>query len=1389
MAAAPVVLSLLSGAGWAEAAVAVQTVSGSLDNLAAGAEGAARGISNLTRQMLAHGGELQRLQLSYTVFLGSVDKANKLLQEVREFAIKTPFEFRELQIATKNMLAFGFSAKEIIPTLEKIGDLAAATGADLLSVTNAFNQMKVGQVGIGMSMMRFYGVPTHQIGAKLKENYGYAGMPQQAPPSMAIEATKDVIAQRFPNLMERLMPTYEAALSNLTDATNELYRTIGTFLIPEVTTLVRSIEAAASNAKEFLAGENNELGQLLASLGTNIIAISAGIQAANVVGGSFGLPRFMTAPYGALMGLETKENLSVAGRESSMEDVAAKSQLELQLQQALWNTEGSISDNSMAIEKLTKEIEELEKAIIQRKGDEALVAALEAPGSPYIVAPREQSEEIGRRRAEDQMRQDQQRRVAELRAEQEGRALPPEEGGGRGWITATSALGGAAAGAGVGALIGSALPVIGTAVGAVVGGIIGGVGYPLAATTMIERGERGEAEEEALRNAPPEDLRAEAIRYSTEMADRDVTGNLQKDAATQQTVAETYEYIDKRLGGEYPGLAEDLKKDQAEMSRYIAKKSMEKALGGSFEGGEFIPSTIGAQRVGGYAKAEELFGGGAMGMGMFEPGEFAVGTEYAKRQSLLEGFEAMEANVPPNMDPALHKELVARMAAEAGLGQELAQAQADRLMKTKLTVDQLANQRDVQLELTGNYAEAGRLQDKVIEAKKEEAKAKILEAFSGSANLDIMSDALKTQKELTQEIRKGLDIRYKELEVARSLAEVTLEEQFVGRAGGTIGALAGRSAVLDSNLAYALEKQKTVAEKAAMGMATPEEEVAARKAVLQITKERWDLMRQIFEAERKILELGIAQEAIARRGIVAEHRVRAAMQRGVSASPIAALTARTGEAGAQGMELFVQRQELSQRRDMIARQLAQYSESDPENLEKRLELQNQLAETNNQLTSLYVQEWNLAREYMEISRERVNLSRKLLDMGIAVRESEAKIWRTGQTLAAETAVGVKGGPVEEIASAGITAAAEVQMAAFQESQAWEKRAAIQAQLVWYQENDADNIEKIHELTVEANEADTNVLSLMAQQVRASRKAFEVERERVDLSRQLMDMAIARRDAEVSVWEAQKNVLMEQIRGKGGGTKALLAEQQGAQVALQMAMFQESQALQKRVAVQEQLAWYQANDSKNINKIQELTLEASSVSQEIATAQAQRLQAEREIAQNEIARTGRGAELAGRRRSLAEKQAEVLGFGSGLAMPQHLREQALRASQDEVRWRMQQAEQAKAVGDEDAWYEAQSGAYDALMNLKRLANPLAQFLGEFFGGTAQMAAEIKPITASIQQAKMGPARKDFTVTLRLQDVNGGSIGEAQAGSVVEGLVSAFQSIAGSNIPINAGSGPR
>jgi len=60
--------------------------------------------------------------------LGSGRKGRSLLSDMAEFAAKTPFEFPELLDASKRMLAYGFAAKDVLPTMEAVGNASAAVG-------------------------------------------------------------------------------------------------------------------------------------------------------------------------------------------------------------------------------------------------------------------------------------------------------------------------------------------------------------------------------------------------------------------------------------------------------------------------------------------------------------------------------------------------------------------------------------------------------------------------------------------------------------------------------------------------------------------------------------------------------------------------------------------------------------------------------------------------------------------------------------------------------------------------------------------------------------------------------------------------------------------------------------------------------------------------------------------------------------------------------------------------------------------------------------------------------------------------------------------------------------------------------------------------------------
>jgi len=72
---------------------------------------------------------LQTAQIGFTTMLGSAEKAQKFLDDMADFAVKTPFEYPELLEAAKRMLAYGFAAEEVLPTLKAVGDASAALGA------------------------------------------------------------------------------------------------------------------------------------------------------------------------------------------------------------------------------------------------------------------------------------------------------------------------------------------------------------------------------------------------------------------------------------------------------------------------------------------------------------------------------------------------------------------------------------------------------------------------------------------------------------------------------------------------------------------------------------------------------------------------------------------------------------------------------------------------------------------------------------------------------------------------------------------------------------------------------------------------------------------------------------------------------------------------------------------------------------------------------------------------------------------------------------------------------------------------------------------------------------------------------------------------------------
>ncbi len=90
----------------------------------------------------------QDIESSMEVFLGNQQKAADFTQKLKDYAYYNMFEFKDLAQASKQMIAYGQDVESIIPTLDKLSNIATGTQAPLLDLVAAYNKAKnIGKLG------------------------------------------------------------------------------------------------------------------------------------------------------------------------------------------------------------------------------------------------------------------------------------------------------------------------------------------------------------------------------------------------------------------------------------------------------------------------------------------------------------------------------------------------------------------------------------------------------------------------------------------------------------------------------------------------------------------------------------------------------------------------------------------------------------------------------------------------------------------------------------------------------------------------------------------------------------------------------------------------------------------------------------------------------------------------------------------------------------------------------------------------------------------------------------------------------------------------------------------------------------------------------------------
>ena len=176
----------------------------------------------------------EQADIAFSTMLGP-ERAKEMLEELAEFARKTPFEMSGLTSATQKLLAYGFAAEDVIPLLTAVGDATAGLGAGqegIDAVTRALGQMQAKGKAYAEEMLQLteVGIPAWEY---LADALGtdVAGAQElvtkgAVDAETAISALKAGMEGDFGGMMAEQATTLQGALSNLSDSVEGVFRQV-----------------------------------------------------------------------------------------------------------------------------------------------------------------------------------------------------------------------------------------------------------------------------------------------------------------------------------------------------------------------------------------------------------------------------------------------------------------------------------------------------------------------------------------------------------------------------------------------------------------------------------------------------------------------------------------------------------------------------------------------------------------------------------------------------------------------------------------------------------------------------------------------------------------------------------------------------------------------------------------------------------------------------------------------------------------------------------------------------------------------------------------------------------------------------------------------------------
>lgn len=189
-------------------------------------------VERFVRGLYTIGGEFQKQRIALTSILGDSMKAETIFNRIKDLAVVSPFQFKELASYAKQLSAYSIPYEELYDTTKRLADISAGVGVDMGRIILAYGQVRSAAFLRGQELRQFTeaGIPlVDELAKKFTELTGKATsagdvFDKISRKEVSFGMVKDVLwdltneGGKFYNMQEALAESLAGKWSNLQDA-------------------------------------------------------------------------------------------------------------------------------------------------------------------------------------------------------------------------------------------------------------------------------------------------------------------------------------------------------------------------------------------------------------------------------------------------------------------------------------------------------------------------------------------------------------------------------------------------------------------------------------------------------------------------------------------------------------------------------------------------------------------------------------------------------------------------------------------------------------------------------------------------------------------------------------------------------------------------------------------------------------------------------------------------------------------------------------------------------------------------------------------------------------------------------------------------------------------